>query len=99
MFGDGEGLNPLAGSESKGPGVKVDRVDSSGGPQNTGRSTVLQQSAVEGTLMPCTSSLPKFLHICVSCKANHSFTPMVHGVSIPGRHFKDDFWFAVPDDK
>ena len=98
VFGDGEGSRPLTGSEGKGQGVQVDRADS-GGPQNTDRSTALLQSAVEGRLMPCSSSLPKFLHICVSCKDNPSFTPMVHGVCIPGQHFRGDFWFAIPDDK
>lgn len=92
VFDDMEGTNSVGVSDSEGPGGKGEGVG-----QNTNGSAVPRQSTDTPSLS--TFGLPKFLHIRVSCEADPTFTPMVHGVSIPGRRLKDDFWFAVPEDR
>lgn len=99
VFGGGEGPTLSTGGEREVPADKMDRAGDGGGPQCIRLSTVSQQSTVESPLVPLSPGLPKFLHLRVSCEGELSFTPMVRGVSIPGQHFKDDVWFAIPDDR
>lgn len=100
VFSDRDRPASVAGDGSEVPSEKMGGVRGGGGPGKVcTSSSVSQPSAAEGPLTPLSPSLPKFLHLCVSCGANHSFTPMVGGVCIPGQQFKEDFWFAIPDDR
>ena len=99
VFSDTNRPTSLAGGGSEVPSEKMGGVGGGGGPGKVRTASSSQPSAARGPLSPLSPSLPKFLHLRVSCEANHSFTPMVGGVCIPGRQFKEDFWFAIPDDR
>ena len=90
VFGDREGANSLGVGDGEGDCGKG---------ENTNRSARSRRSTVEDTPALSAFGIPKFLHIRVCCESDTTFSPLVHGMSIPGRHFKDDFWFAVPEDR
>ena len=43
--------------------------------------------------------MPKYLKVKVAVEPHHTFSESTNAVNIPGKRFKDEYWFAIANKK
>ena len=43
--------------------------------------------------------MPKYLKVKVATEPHHTFSESANAVNIPGKRFKDEYWFAIANKK